>query len=96
LNEGLVEIEYNAFGGSNKFTEIIIPATVMTMEEKAFSSCTALEKVMFEGDAPSPFVTYDPFGDREEPWFVSYTIYYHKNAKGFTSPEWNGYPTEIW
>ena len=25
-----------------------------------------------------------------------FTIYYRKNAQGFTSPEWNGYPTEIW
>jgi hypothetical protein len=70
---------------------------VKDIKEMAFSSCTALEKVMFEGDAPASYIEISAItGERDEPWYVSYTVYYHKDAQGFTSPEWNGYPTEIW
>ena len=63
--------------------------------EHAFSGCDTLEKVKFEGNAPEAYVyplEIMPFGPND----VHYTIYYHRGAQGFTSPEWNGYPTEIW
>jgi hypothetical protein len=26
----------------------------------------------------------------------NYTVYYHEGAEGFTSPEWEGFTTELW
>ena len=45
---------------------------------------------MFEGYAPELFrvENAEPAG--------TFTVYYHEGAKGFTSPTWNGYKTEIW
>ena len=96
LNEGLITIESLAFAGTSKLTEIVIPKTVENITERAFSACSTLEKVMFEGDAPQIYIEEDPISGRFEAFNVYYTIYYHEGAKGFTSPEWNGYPTEIY
>ena len=95
LNENLVKIGDRAFGGKSKLTEIVIPKSVKDITEHAFSGCDTLEKVKFEGNAPEAYVyplEIIPFG----PIDVHYTIYYHRDAQGFASPEWNGYPTEIW
>ena len=93
LNEGLVTIEDLAFAGKSKLKEITIPASVNSLTELAFTQCSSLEKVIFEGNAPSDFKSNDPLIPVKD---VNYTIYYHEGAEGFTSPEWNGYPTEIW
>ena len=64
------------------------------MTEEAFYYCNALEKVMFEGDAPD-------YEAKVKPTYTAgatqnYIVCYHADAKGFTSPEWCGYETEIW
>ena len=96
LHEGLVTIEDTAFCFTN-ITEIIIPKTVKDVADYAFYHCDNLTAVKFEGDAPNRFKytneKYDPEWLAEAP---NITVYYHKKATGFTSPEWNGYPTEIW
>ena len=89
LNDGLVTIDTYAFANTN-ITEIVIPQSVTELTDAAFQGCDHLQKVRFEGNAPVvDYVT----GVQDMP---SYTIYYHANAIGFTSPEWNGYPTEVW
>ena len=92
LNEGLVSIGNNALCGKSKLTEIVIPASVTDMGEEVFNYCNTLQAVKFEGNAPANYQTKHP------EWLhdVNYTVYYHKDATGFTSPEWCGYPTEIW
>ena len=95
LNEGLKTIDSCAFGGCPKLTEIIIPSTVDKLLEVAFRRSRNLKMVKFEGNAPTEFYIkslHDDFKD-ELPQF---TVYYHEGAEGFTSPEWNGYKTEIW
>jgi len=87
LNDSIEVIGSNAFGCS-KITEIVIPASVRIMDN-AFSACKDLRKIFFEGDAPEELFPLSP-----NP--ISCTIYYHEGAEGFTSPECNGYPTEIW
>lgn len=91
LNDGLIAIGSLAFGGESKLTEIIIPKSVEEITKYTFSNCDSLEKVMFEGNAPTEYV--NPKDDSQSP---DYTIYYHSTAEGFTSPEWNGFKTEIW
>ena len=90
LHEGLEEIAHSAFAGS-QLTEIVIPSTVKILEELAFHQCSSLQSVKFNGNAPEGF-TGEWVGVDD----VNYTIYYHEGATGFTSPEWNGYKTEIW
>lgn len=92
LNEGLVSIGDYSLGGKSKLTEIVIPASVTDINEMAFDYCNTLQAVKFEGNAPENYQT------EYLKWLkdVNYTVYYHKNAIGFTFPEWCGYPTEIW
>lgn len=93
LNEGLLCMGDELFTGS-KIAEIVIPASVIDVSEMTFSGCSSLDKVKFEGNAPECFIKEYPLPT--EPENVHYTIYYHDNAIGFASPEWNGYPTAIW
>lgn len=90
LPKGLQAIDSGAFRCCIALTEITIPSTVTSMDEMAFDECAALQKVYFEGDAPDNYLRL-AIVDRAQN--VSYTIYYHEGAEGFTSPEWNGYPT---
>ena len=97
LNEGLITVEALSFSGAIKLTEIVIPKTVENITERAFSGCCALEKVLFEGNAPKVYIEEDSmFGGTFAAYNVHYTVYYHSNAEGFSSPEWNGYNAEIW
>ena len=89
LNEGLITIDTYAFAGTN-ISEIVIPESVTELTDAAFQGCDNLQKVIFEGNAPAvDYIT----GIQDMP---SYTIYYHSDAEGFTSPEWNGYQTDIY
>ncbi len=99
LEKGLVEIAAGAFDEDSRLTEIVIPETVMFVLDDSFDGCSALEAIKFEGDAPEEFLfefTLEGEYHRAEPENVHFTVYYHEGAKGFTSPEWEGYPTEIW
>lgn len=91
LNEGLVSIEPNVIKNT-KITELFIPATVEKIYIQFFNSATMLKKVYFKGNAPE-LVTNDLSVTQFD---VIFSIYYHEGATGFTTPEWNGYKTEIW
>lgn len=92
LNNGLTTIGNSAFALQSKLTEIVIPSSVIKIDETAFYKCNSLQTVKFEGNAPENYQYSYPvlLGD------VHYTVYYHEEATGFTSPEWCGYPTAIW
>ncbi len=97
LNEGIEAIDATAFRNSTSLTEIVIPDTVEKCSEFAFIGCTALTKVKFEGNAPSDFKNQDAgLEELYADWRATFTVYYHEGAEGFTTPEWNGYKTEIW
>lgn len=106
LNDGLVTIGDSAFGGKSKLKDIVIPASVKNINELAFGYCSNLKAVKFEGDAPEKYkyeAQWEIIGgsgngqtDTSYVGDVNYTVYYHKDAEGFTSGEWCGYPTEIW
>jgi len=94
LNEGLTDLGSEAFYGTN-IEEIVIPSTVTKIRDTTFSECSDLDKIKFEGDAPEEFVLMFQ-GVSFPAKNVHFTVFYHSNARGFTSPEWNGYPTKIW
>lgn len=89
LGQGLTEIGAYAFSGSSKLTELVIPARVSTLRDSAFFLCSSLKKVKFEGNAPENYASGLEF-------IPPHTVCYHEGAEGFTSPEWQGYPTELW
>lgn len=84
--EGLTCIGDRAFD-STMIEEIVIPESVIEIGKDAFAD-SRLKKIYFEGNAP----TLDEAGMGRK----SAIVYYHEGAEGFTSPEWNGYTTEIW
>lgn len=94
LNEGLLSIGHRAFGGRGMMTmglltELTVPSTVQEFSEASVAYQKNLQRLRFEGNAPSAFLdvfTQDP---------GTYTIYYHSNATGFTFPRWNGYATRV-
>lgn len=91
LNEGLRRIEDQAFMVSPALTEIVIPETVEYLTEAAFVGCESLTKVMFEGNATAFKITDSTFT-----FTGKFTVYYHEGAEGFTTPEWEGFPTKLW
>lgn len=88
LNDGLQHISTYAFSNTN-LKEVVIPSSVSDVTEYSFMGCAALERMCFEGNAPEDYLS---FGSVD----LSYTVQYHEGAKGFTSPEWCGHPTELW
>lgn len=91
LQEGLTTIKESAFSRT-KLHEITLPSTITQIDESALNNCTELTAVRFSGNAPAHYKSTDP-NIRIE---ANYTIYYHKDASGFSSPEWEGYPTQLW
>lgn len=93
LHEGLERMDAEVFKQS-KITEIEIPASVCELDAYTFGWCDQLRAVRFHGNAPD-----GEYLRQNDDWGItlgSYTVYYHADAQGFTSPEWYGYPTEIW
>lgn len=90
LNEGVKKI-HHSFISNTSVKEIIIPQSVERLDATAFKNASSLEKVYFEGNIPEGFDIQEAHGEVK-----TFTIYYHEGATGFTSPEWNGYKTEIW
>ena len=94
LENGITSLPNSCFAGCVNLKEITIPSSVVSINESVFDGCKSLQKVFFEGNAPA---TYS--GENVHRLPVAkylYTIYYHQEATGFTSPEWYGYPTQIW
>ena len=97
LNEGLVEIEIGAIADLPRLTEIVIPSTVESMCQYSIIQCENMSAIKFEGNAPDNFINSDAgFAALFEEFVPQCTVYYHEGAEGFTSPEWNGYPTKTW
>jgi BspA type Leucine rich repeat region (6 copies) len=81
-------IGHNSFEHCESLTDITIPKSVTDIEDKAFSDCKNLKRVEFLGNAPS--MGKYVFDDTSS----GFTMIFHKNATGFTSPTWNGYRSE--
>jgi len=67
-------------------TSVIVPNSVTAIGDWAFNSCTDLNSITFEGNAPTVGSSWA--------WNVPSTmiVYYHTGATGFTDP-WNGFTT---
>ena len=85
-NSRLETISQYAFAQSN-LRKITLPASVRNVTRESFY-CHQLQYLYFEGDAPEDF--------GENVGRDLFIICFHQGAKSFTTPQWQGYRTEIW
>ena len=77
-------IKKSAFEKHETLTSVTLPNGVNLIEDRAFNSCSLLNAVYFEGNAPK--IGEEVFGNTAS----NFRIYYKKDTRGWTNP-WNGY-----
>lgn len=88
--EGTKVIGEGQFLSCTSLEKVTIPGSVISISDYAFAECSKLINVLFAGNAPS-FFGSSVFAD-VAPGFV---IHYKKEATGFASPTWKGYPASV-
>ncbi len=89
--EGLpvVSIGDGAFAERSSLTGITIPAGIISIGDEAFFCCPKLRSAYFIGNAP--MMGADVFSYCAK----GLTVYYEAGSRGFTSPTWQGYLSEL-
>lgn len=90
LSEGLAHISELAFAYCINLDRVIIPASMERIDANAFSKSLNLTKITFLGKAPI-INKYLLFGDTSS----DLTVYFLEGMSGFTTPDWQGYPSAI-
>ena len=88
-NKPVAAIGDGAFAGQLSLESILILNSVTVIEDAAFSDCTNLSSAYFSGNAP--LMGADVFTNCA----ADFTVYYTAGSSGFTSPAWEGYPSEF-
>ncbi len=88
-NKPVATIGNCAFAGQLSLESILILNSVTSIEDAAFSDCANLTSAFFSGNAP--LMGADVFTNCA----ADFTVYYTAGSSGFTSPAWQGYPSEI-
>ncbi|MCL2282025.1 MAG: leucine-rich repeat domain-containing protein, partial [Fibromonadales bacterium] len=91
IPDGVVIIYDEACYGCSSLKSITIPGSVTQINSEAFYNCSSLEEAIFLGDAPTDFSKINVFGNTAS----NFKIYYYVGTSGWTTPTWNGYPTEM-
>ncbi len=89
IPEGVLSIGEQAFWDCSNLGNITFPSSLTSLGDRAFGVCLDLERAYFLGDAPS--MDNDVFVSCDD----GFRILYKEGAKGFTSPQWKGYPSRI-
>lgn len=89
IHENTVTINKESLLRCVELLSVTVPATVTTIEDQAFYSCSKLTSAHFKGDAPvnvgsEIFRNCDP----------SFAIYYDSGTTGWTN-NWNGYTVKL-
>ncbi|MFA6288500.1 MAG: leucine-rich repeat domain-containing protein [Opitutaceae bacterium] len=88
ISSGVTSIADYAFYYCSGLTSVTIPSSVTSIGGNAFQGCTKLTSVSFMGNAPA--LGYNAFYDVAS----GFTVYYLNGSSGFTSPTWQGYPSQ--
>lgn len=99
IPDSVSTIELCAFEGCTGLKQVVIPAGVCEICESAFYNCTNLKAVYFKGDAPMVGLLAFYAEDKETlklEVIPGLTLYYIEGKEGWSSPTWNGYPTQTW
>ena len=80
---------YNFANGWNSVDgDLTIPSSVTEIGDYAFAQCPKIGRVTFEGNAP--FLGVGVFDDS----YPGLRLVFNTNASGFTTPLWQGYPSD--
>ena len=99
LPEGLKYIGMTSFMGCKGVSEIVFPESLEKLENGVLLSGNRNLRAFFKGDAPEigKQVFYVCLEAKMEYGISEYmTVYYVEGREGWTSPLWNGYPTDVW
>ena len=99
IPESVTIICSSAFYGCSRLTSVTIPESVTSIDDYAFEYCSSLTSVYFMGNAPELGDNVFQLWDDEKETYVNIpdlTLYYIEGKEGWTTPEWNGYPTATW
>lgn len=104
LPDGVTAVADRAFSNCKGLLGIVFPESVISIGVFPFDNCKNLKFASFKGNAPPEFGkvmanTKPPEGLLDPQTVFSgaepgFTIYFQKDATGFTTPEWQGYPTK--
>lgn len=97
IPDGVESIGLGAFQSCSNLVSVTIPASVTELYNLLFSGSTRLASIIFLGDAPSYFQSFEDCPS-------SVTIYYIQGKRGWTDSEaydaaagtWNGFKLEAW
>ena len=101
----VTSIGESAFENCSSLTSVTVPESVTNIGNYGFYFCGNLQSVYFMGDAPElgnnvfdiSNIWYDePVIEIEDISIRGLVLYYLEVKEGWTTPTWNGYPTEIW
>lgn len=87
VTQAVTSIGSWACAGLKGLTGLTLPSSVTALGDDAFHSSSALEWVIFRGNAPSA-MGYEVFDAAAE----DFGVYYYAGTSGFTNPLWQGYP----
>ncbi len=88
--DGVRAIEAGAFSGCSNLTTVCFPSSLIwLLGDQAFANCISLEQAYFESDIPDSIGT-DVFLNAAS----GFKVYYGAGSTGFSSPSWQGYPSQ--
>ena len=102
IPDSVTGIGIGAFRGCTNLKSVVLPGGVSYIYAMAFGNCVNLKAVCFRGDAPEfisdlVFQIYEGNAGPEDGVNIpGLTLYYIESKEGWTTPEWNGYPTATW
>jgi len=87
IPDGVTTIGFYSFTACGNLTTVLLPKSLMTLENYAFYDCPLLTKAKFAGNLPNNAPEY-PFISMN----ANFTIYYLDTAEGWSTPTYHEYP----
>ena len=85
----VIAIASGSFSGNTFLYAVTLPSSIISIGANAFSGCSSLAQAIFLGNAPTT-VGAGIFASTS----ASFKVLYNGTATGFSSPIWQGYPSQ--